>query len=67
MNRESPMKIGIICHPSIGGSGLVATQLGIGLAQRGHEVHFISRAMLFKLSGKEPNIHFHPVEPEDGE
>jgi len=57
------MKIGIICHPSIGGSGLVATQLGIGLAQRGHEVHFISRAMPFKLSGKEPNIHFHPVEP----
>jgi len=63
MNPEIPIKIGIICHPSIGGSGLVATQLGIGLAQRGHEVHFISHAMPFKLSGKEHNIHFHPVEP----
>ena len=57
------MKIGIICHPSIGGSGLVATQLGIGLAHRGHEVHFISRAMPFRLSGRESNVHFHPVEP----
>ncbi len=57
------MKIGIICHPSIGGSGLVATQLGIGLASRGHEVHFISRAMPFKLPKKHENIHFHAVEP----
>ena len=57
------MKIGIICHPSIGGSGLVATQLGIGLARKGHEIHFISRAMPFKLSGSEKNIYFHPVEP----
>jgi len=57
------MKVGIICHPSIGGSGLVATQLGIGLAHRGHEVHFISRAMPFRLSGRESNVHFHPVEP----
>jgi len=57
------MKIGIICHPSIGGSGLVATQLGIGLAQKGHEVHFISRAMPFKLTKNMENVYFHAVEP----
>jgi len=57
------MKIGIICHPSIGGSGLVATQLGIGLADKGHEVHFISRAIPFKLSKEHKNIFFHLVEP----
>ncbi len=56
------MKIGIICHPSIGGSGLVATQLGIGLAKKGHEIHFVSEAMPFKLHGNEENIYFHPVE-----
>ncbi len=56
------MKIAIICHPSIGGSGLVATQLGIGLAKKGHEIHFISHSMPFKLSGDEKNIFFHPVE-----
>ncbi|NTS77652.1 N-acetyl-alpha-D-glucosaminyl L-malate synthase BshA [Catenovulum sp. SM1970] len=55
------MKIGIVCHPSIGGSGLVATQLGIGLAKLGHEVHFITRTMPFKLNGYEQNIHFHSV------
>lgn len=59
------MKIGIICHPSIGGSGMVATQLGIGLAKLGHEIHFVSRAMPFKLLGNEDNTFFHPVEPID--
>ena len=57
------MKIGIICHPSIGGSGLVATMLGIGLAKKGYEVHFISRAMPFRLQKRHKNIFFHPVEP----
>lgn len=56
------MKIGIICHPSVGGSGLIATELGIGLAEQGHEVHFISRMRPFKLKEKEPNIWFHSVE-----
>ena len=57
------MKIGIVCYPSIGGSGLIATQLGINLAQRGHEVHFISYSAPFKLPKFEPNISFHSVDP----
>ncbi|USD35849.1 N-acetyl-alpha-D-glucosaminyl L-malate synthase BshA [Ferrimonas sp. SCSIO 43195] len=56
------MKIGIVCHPSIGGSGLVATELGHELARLGHEVHFISSAPPFKLSRNQPNVHFHLVE-----
>ena len=57
------MKIGIVCYPSIGGSGLVATQLGVNLAQRGHEVHFISYSAPFKLPQFERNISFHSVDP----
>jgi len=57
------MRIGILCYPSIGGSGLVATELGISLARRGHEVHFISYATPFKLPQFERNIHFHSVDP----
>ena len=45
------MKVGITCYPTYGGSGAVATELGIGLAARGHEVHFISYAQPFRLSG----------------
>ncbi len=57
------MKIGIVCYPSIGGSGLVATELGLSLAERGHEVHFISYETPFKLTGYVPNVHFHQVDP----
>lgn len=56
------MRIGIVCHPSIGGSGLIATQLGIGLAEKGHEVHFISRTRPFKLDENLDNVFFHCVE-----
>ncbi len=56
------MKVGIVCHPSIGGSGLIATQLGIGLAKQGHEVHFIARSQPFKLANGQENIFFHEVE-----
>ncbi|MFD2167666.1 N-acetyl-alpha-D-glucosaminyl L-malate synthase BshA [Thalassotalea euphylliae] len=56
------MRIGIVCHPSVGGSGLVATELGIGLAKKGHEVHFISRARPFKLVEELGNITMHLVE-----
>jgi N-acetyl-alpha-D-glucosaminyl L-malate synthase BshA len=59
MNRH--MKIGITCYPTYGGSGVVATELGIELANRGHEIHFISYAQPFRLSGSEPHIHFHEV------
>ncbi len=57
------MKIGITCYPTYGGSGVVATELGIELAQRGHEVHFITYSPPFRLHGtQEPNIHYHEVE-----
>ncbi|RLA05751.1 MAG: N-acetyl-alpha-D-glucosaminyl L-malate synthase BshA [Gammaproteobacteria bacterium] len=56
------MRIGIVCHPSIGGSGLVATQLGLGLAEMGHEVHFISSTRPFKLLDNCDNVYFHDVE-----
>lgn len=55
------MKIGITCYPTYGGSGVVATELGIELAARGHEVHFITSSQPFRLSGREGNIHFHEV------
>ena len=45
------MKIGITCYPTYGGSGAVATELGLQLAERGHEVHFVSYAQPFRLRG----------------
>ncbi len=56
------MKIGITCYPVYGGSGVVATELGIALAARGHEIHFISYAIPFRLGKLTPNIFFHEVE-----
>ena len=56
------MKIGITCYPTYGGSGVVATELGLELARRGHEVHFISYSQPIRLMGDEPNIHYHEVE-----
>jgi L-malate glycosyltransferase len=56
------MKIGITGYPTYGGSGVVATELGLELARRGHEVHFISYSQPIRLTGPEPNIHFHEVE-----
>ncbi|MGS0824873.1 N-acetyl-alpha-D-glucosaminyl L-malate synthase BshA [Shewanella sp. 0m-8] len=58
----SKMRIGIVCHPSIGGSGLVATELGLGLAKLGHEVHFISSVRPFKLIEDSECLFFHSVE-----
>jgi L-malate glycosyltransferase len=55
------MKIGITCYPTYGGSGVVATELGIELAARGHDIHFITSALPFRLTGREANIHFHEV------
>lgn len=55
------MKIGITCYPTYGGSGVVATELGIELAARGHDVHFITYSQPFRLSGREANIHYHEV------
>jgi N-acetyl-alpha-D-glucosaminyl L-malate synthase BshA len=56
------MKIGITCYPTYGGSGAVATELGLDLAERGHEVHFISYAQPFRLEHFEERIFFHEVE-----
>lgn len=56
------MNIGITCYPTYGGSGVVATELGIGLASRGHSVHFISYEMPFRLNKYYKNIYFHEVE-----
>ena len=55
------MKIGITCYPTYGGSGVVATELGIELAQRGHEIHFITYSQPFRLREPQPNINFHEV------
>ncbi|HTV53363.1 MAG TPA: N-acetyl-alpha-D-glucosaminyl L-malate synthase BshA [Terriglobia bacterium] len=56
------MKIGITCYPTYGGSGVVATELGLELAARGHEVHFISYAVPVRMSSARERIHFHEVE-----
>ncbi len=56
------MKIGITCYPTYGGSGVVATELGMELADRGHEIHFISYAQPIRLTGPHPNVHYHEVE-----
>jgi L-malate glycosyltransferase len=56
------MKIGITCYPTYGGSGIVATELGLELANRGHEVHFISYANPIRLDSGIPRIHYHEVE-----
>jgi N-acetyl-alpha-D-glucosaminyl L-malate synthase BshA len=55
------MKIGITCYPTYGGSGVVATELGIELAARGHQVHFITYSQPFRLGGRERDIRYHEV------
>src|SRR5208282_5402813 len=55
------MRIGITCYPTYGGSGVVATELGIELAALGHEVHFISYSQPFRLSGRDDGIFYHEV------
>ena len=56
------MKIGITCYPTYGGSGVVATELGMELAARGHDVHFISYAPPIRLTDTNGHIRFHEVE-----
>ncbi|KPD00807.1 hypothetical protein LR69_00889 [Geobacillus sp. BCO2] len=55
------LKIGIVCYPTVGGSGVVATELGKLLAERGHEIHFISSSMPFRLNKVYGNIYYHEV------
>jgi hypothetical protein len=56
------MKIGIVCYPTYGGSGVIATELGIELAKRGHQVHFITYAQPMRLDRFQDNIFYHEVE-----
>jgi L-malate glycosyltransferase len=56
------MRIGITCYPTYGGSGVVATELGMELAARGHDIHFISYAPPIRMNTNDPRIQFHEVE-----
>lgn len=56
------LKIGITCYPTVGGSGVIATELGKMLAERGHEIHFITSSVPFRLNKIYPNVFFHEVE-----
>lgn len=58
---DRPLKIGITCYPSVGGSGILASELGEELAARGHEVHFISYEPPFRMPADNPRVLFHPV------
>mgnify|MGYP006189356097 CR=1 FL=1 len=59
------MKIAIVCYPTFGGSGVVATELGMELARRGHEIHFITYKQPVRLEQLSRNIHFHEVNVPD--
>lgn len=59
------MKIGIVCYPTYGGSGVVATELGMGLARRGHEIHFITYRRPVRLAHFHEKVFYHEVDSED--
>jgi N-acetyl-alpha-D-glucosaminyl L-malate synthase BshA len=65
MLQLRPLRIGITCYPSVGGSGILASALGEELARRGHETHFISSGRPFRPPAESPRIHFHPVSIND--
>ncbi len=65
MPASRPLRIGITCYPSVGGSGILATSMGIDLARRGHDVHFICYERPFRLPSDLPRVHFHPVAIND--
>jgi L-malate glycosyltransferase len=59
------MRIGIVCYPTFGGSGVLATELGLGLARKGHDIHFITYNRPVRLSSFQENVTLHEVEPMD--
>ena len=59
---DETVKIGITCYPSVGGSGIIATELGKLLAEKGHEIHFITSSVPYRLNKVYSNIYFHEVE-----
>jgi N-acetyl-alpha-D-glucosaminyl L-malate synthase BshA len=62
IKEKRPLKIGVTCYPSLGGSGVIASELGKMLAEEGHQVHFITSSVPFRLGKYYPNIYFHEVE-----
>ena len=61
VHQNTNMKIAIVCYPTFGGSGVVATELGLELARRGHEIHFITYSQPVRLALLNPNVHYHEV------
>ena len=59
------MKIAIVCYPTFGGSGVLATELGMSLVEHGHEIHFIAYKKPVKLTGLNEKLHFHKVNVPD--
>lgn len=59
------MKIGIVCYPTYGGSGVMATELGVALAKRGHEIHFITYKRPARLASFQEKVYYHEVDAED--
>ncbi len=62
MTAGGRLKVGITCYPSVGGSGILAAELGEELAKRGHEIHFVSYEQPFRMPVNEPRVSFHPVQ-----
>jgi len=62
---QRTLKIGIVCYPTFGGSGVVATELGLGLAKKGHQIHFITYRQPARLNTFQENIYYHEVSGED--
>lgn len=64
-SSPTPLRIGVTCYPTVGGSGIIATEIGLGMARRGHQVHFICAERPRRLGAKVPNVTFHPVHARD--
>lgn len=63
--KDRNMKIGIVCYPTYGGSGVIATELGLGLARKGHEIHFITYRRPVRLAHFDANVFYHEVDSEE--
>lgn len=61
MKTQKKLRLGITCYPTFGGSGVIAAEIGLEMARRGHDVHFIGNGLPSRLSGKEANVSFHEV------
>ena len=59
---DQPLRVGITCYPTFGGSGIIATEIGLTLARRGHSVHFICYELPSRLEQFQENVFFHEVE-----